>query len=209
MTNISVAGKEVFWDFDGTLFDSYPFTISAIQKVLHAHSIEIADEELHQRFMAMMYPVLQEIIVENHSDCTMDEFTAAIRSVDPSLFPLYPHVKEVLQYIVDTGGHNYLLTHRDASAFTAIKHAGIASCFRDYITSESDYPRKPDPSSLLAMVQKYHLSLSDVVVIGDRELEINLARNAGVPVIFYASNPVPPKTSPDMIIQDYKEILPR
>lgn len=208
MEKICLAKKEVFWDFDGTLFDSYPLTVQAAQKILHAHQIDIPDEQLHDRMMTTVYSALRQIMQENHASFPLEEFNNAFHQIDPACFPLYPHVKEVLQLTVDQGGHNYLLTHRDHSAIEALEKKQIVSLFTDYITSESGYPRKPDPSGLLAMMQKYDLSAEDVIVIGDRELEIELARKAGVCVLWYASTPVIPKMKPDAVIHDYSELLP-
>ena len=207
MTNISLQKKEVFWDFDGTLFDSYPLTIAAVQEVFHAHHIDVSSQEIHDRMMTTVYHALQEILAEHPSDCRIEECLAAIKKVDPADFLLYPNVKKVLELVVNSGGHNYLLTHRDHSAVEAIEHQNIESLFTEYIISESGYPRKPDPASIIDTAAQHHFSLKDAVVIGDRELEIELARNAGVPVIWYASNPVVPKIKPDAVIYDYKELL--
>lgn len=207
MTCISLKKKEVFWDFDGTLFDSYPWTIAAVQSVFHMHHIEVSDQEIYDRMMTTVYQALQEILAEHPSDCTMEECLTAIHAVDPANFLPYPHVREVLEMVVKEGGHNYLLTHRGHTAIEAIRHQRMSSLFTAYITADSGYPRKPDPASILSTVNQYHLCLSEVIVIGDRELEIDLARNAGVPVIWYASSQMVPKKKPDVVIHNYTELL--
>ncbi|MCH4205801.1 MAG: HAD-IA family hydrolase [Solobacterium sp.] len=207
MKNISLLKKEVFWDFDGTLFDSYPLCVQAIQKVLHSHRIDISDEHLYARMMTTMSSALKEIIKAYPDACTLDEFNQALNDIDPSSYPLYPHVREVLEYIVQQGGHNYLLTHRGHSALEAIKDKDIDHLFASYVTSESGYPRKPDPTSVLTVMKQHHASADQVIIIGDRQIETDAAKNAGVTSIWYASNSAVPVLGSDYTIHDYSELL--
>jgi HAD superfamily hydrolase (TIGR01509 family) len=207
MKNISLLKKEVFWDFDGTLFDSYPLCVQAIQKVLHSHRIDISDEHLYARMMTTMSSALKEIIRAYPDSCSLDEFNQALNDIDPSSYPLYPHVREVLERIVQQGGHNYLLTHRGHSALEAIKDKGINHLFASYVTSESGYPRKPDPTSVLTVMKQHHASADQVIIIGDRQIETDAAKNAGVTSIWYASNPAVPVLGSDYTIHDYSELL--
>lgn len=207
MTKISLQHKEVFWDFDGTLFDSYPVSIEAIQKVLYQYNIKISDEKLYENMMTTMSQALRDLVSAYPNTCTMDEFNQALAHVDPSRFQLYPHVQEVLEMIVQTGGHNYLLTHRGHSAIKAIQYKQMESLFTYCVTSESGYPRKPDPTSVLDIADKFHFSLEDAVIIGDRQLETDLAKNAGVTSIWYASNPSVTIHGADIRIDNYLELL--
>jgi len=204
---MNLSRKEVFWDFDGTLYDSYPAVIAAVQSVFRAHSFSIPDEEIRIRMMATMTSALQGIIAENHLSCTLGEFEQAFRNIDPAVFPLYPYAAEALDHVVQRGGHNYLLTHRNRTAVKALQHSGLDHLFTEMITSESGYPRKPDPLAVLDTMKRRGIRKADALIIGDRQLEVELARNAGVQVIWFASSPVVPSIPPDLSIRSLQELL--
>jgi phosphoglycolate phosphatase-like HAD superfamily hydrolase len=200
--------KEVFWDFDGTLYDSYPAVIAAVQDVFRAHHFHISDEEIRIRMMTTMSSALQAIIRENHLGCTLADFDAGFQRIDPSSFPLYPYAAEALASIVQRGGHNYLLTHRNHTAIEALRHSGLEHLFTEMITSESGYPRKPNPLAVTETMKRHAIQPENALVIGDRQLEIELARNAGIQVIWFASSPVVPAIPPDAVIHSLQELLP-
>ena len=105
MTNISLQKKEVFWDFDGTLFDSYPWTIAAVQEVFHAHHIDVSSQEIHDRMMTTVYQALQEILAEHPSDCRIEECLAAIKKDTAVFLPQYLSLFSLSNCDLDARAH--------------------------------------------------------------------------------------------------------
>lgn len=58
-----------------------------------------------------------------------------------------------------------------------LNELGITHFF-DFIGTSDRYPKKPDPSVLLAFCQKYQLLPSEVAVVGDTVTDLTLAKNA-------------------------------
>ncbi len=52
--------------------------------------------------------------------------------------------------------------------------------FTDVITSESGFPRKPAPDSLLHLMRVHGLPPEACVMIGDRPLDVEAGANAGM-----------------------------
>lgn len=77
--------------------------------------------------------------------------------------------------------------------------------FQDMVTSDDDYPRKPDPAGLLTLLKRYDLPPESTLIIGDREIDIQAGKNAGVATCFYS--PKPGGNSADCQFQDYFELI--
>ena len=84
------------------------------------------------------------------------------------------------------GGRNFLLTHRaNSSAKELLEKSSLDGLFIEIVGPENEFPRKPNPTSLLYLVDKYQLDKKKTVMIGDRPMDIDAGINAGVQSIFY------------------------
>ncbi|WP_252899112.1 HAD-IA family hydrolase [Lactococcus fujiensis] len=88
--------------------------------------------------------------------------------------------------IQENGGQNFVLSHRDEST---IEYLGLlTSVFREIITSKQSFARKPNPEAILYLVSKYHLNPAETVMVGDRPLDVEAGRNAGVQTLLFDEN---------------------
>jgi phosphoglycolate phosphatase len=56
---------------------------------------------------------------------------------------------------------------------------GIRETFEDVIGGDGPYPRKPDPASLHALMERAGASPEHTVLVGDSAIDLQAARNAG------------------------------
>ena len=65
------------------------------------------------------------------------------------------------------------------------------------VTGADGYPLKPAPDALLAMMTRYGLQAADCVMVGDRDIDLDAGKNAGMAGIlfdpdgFYPDYPTP------------------
>ena len=85
----------------------------------------------------------------------------------------------------------------------------MASFFREVVTSQSGFARKPAPDGILYLVEKYGLEPENTYYVGDRSMDMECAKNAGVSGILFL-----PERSTDVsgggeryIVKDLLEIL--
>lgn len=171
-----------FWDYDGTLFDSYPSIVRAYKKGLMDLGVEVDYDELYAltkislghaaKAIGKQHAVSAERIMENYKRYAHDE---GYDDVLP-----YTDAKEILEAIVHHGGRNYLYTHRDMSGVNMLKHHGLFELFDDYVTSENDFPKKPEPDALKHLLIKHELDVSRCIMVGDREIDVQAGMNAGM-----------------------------
>ena len=51
---------------------------------------------------------------------------------------------------------------------------------REVVTAEQSFARKPDPSAIRYLMEKYDLSPAETIMIGDRELDVLAGHRAGI-----------------------------
>ncbi len=174
--------KYFIWDFDGTLFDTYPHMSSALKKALKDFSVDESMEEILEHMkksvtIAINY-YAKKYNLETHE--LAYQYRQYERYGDKSKVKPYPGAKEVCQKIKKMGGYNYLYTHRDMSAWHYLQQFGFDKYFSDFITGEDNFPGKPAPDAILHLIDKHNMQKEKVLMIGDRDIDILAGYNAGV-----------------------------
>ena len=81
----------------------------------------------------------------------------------------------------------------------------MEDCFDDYVTSEDKFPGKPAPDAILTIMKRNHLEQAETIMVGDREIDGQSGKNAGISgalVNFYPR--LPDGTSPAAVSEmDY------
>jgi mutator protein MutT/HAD superfamily hydrolase (TIGR01509 family) len=174
--------RHVFWDFDGTLLDSYPAMVRSFVAAAADFGIAVTPE----RALSLMKENLRyccEIIGgENH--VAADELIAAFRRHEQDELklglPPIDGIPETLKALHDAGVKHYVATHRDLKCRELLEMAGLAQYFSGYVTQEDKLPRKPAPDMLLHLMRKHSLDPAECLMVGDRPLDTEAGVNAGV-----------------------------
>ena len=98
----------------------------------------------------------------------------------PRIQKPYPEAEEILRYAMAQGHKNYLYTHSGKIVKKLLEQWGIADCFEDIIDSTMDFPTKPAPDALNWLCEKHGLDKKDCMMIGDRDIDTDCGRNAGM-----------------------------
>jgi HAD superfamily hydrolase (TIGR01509 family) len=201
--------KHLFWDFDGTLFDTYPPLVRAIEQAL-------ADDRITED-SATIADLLNDTLahcitamVEKHGldgptlEARVERYW---RKTTPQENPPFPGVVHACQRVLAAGGCHYIITHRGRESMLALLDwYKVRGVFADFVTRDDGYPRKPDPASFQAMIARHQLPLDEVLVIGDRALDIQAGQGAGVHTCLFSAVPLP-DVQPDYIIADFEALL--
>ena len=170
---------DFFWDFDGTLFDTYPRINRAIQNALKDLLSEVSLETIAPLSKVNAAPRPRHPGRGRKGSRRRALYRAAEEEGLDSMRP-YPGVLRLLRSICEHGGRNYLYTHRDRSSLEALEHYGMLPCFTDFVTSENGFPAKPAPDALLHLMEKHGLQPEQCVMVGDRDIDLDSGRNAGM-----------------------------
>lgn len=177
--------KNFIWDFDGTLYDTYPVMLDSI---MHSLKQDFAIDGDMNRIYYLLKSESSKAVAQEYG-LDFDLFTTAFKKIehqDTRQSLPFEGTIEVLETIRNHHGQNFILTHR---TLKSTKRMLIQDGFHDLITeivgSDQDFPRKPDPTSLNYFLKKYGLNPNETVMIGDRKLDIDAGKNAGVATIFF------------------------
>ena len=78
------------------------------------------------------------------------------------------------------------MTHRTVkSTKELLEREGLLELVEEIVGTENNFPRKPDPAALNYLVEKYQMNPEKTVMIGDRTMDVNAGKNAGIQTIFY------------------------
>lgn len=170
----------MIWDFDGTLYDTYPCMTKALQAALAGFGVaEPYSETFAMIKQTLFYGV--STLATRHGlppDTLMAAYRVAYQRYRE--FPPMPRLAECLQMTAALGARHYLFTHRDRSAVRQLETDGLALLFSDFVTREDGFTDKPSPAAILYLMGKHRFSAKAALMIGDRDIDILAGEAAGV-----------------------------
>ena len=191
------------WDFDGTLFDSYPYITAAFEEIMERDHIPYDRDTLTACLRVNFHEA------RDHFGMTPQQYqdTLALQrdmTRKPEIVP-YPGTCAVLRAITEAGGQNFLYTHRDGAARTFLRLYGMEKYFTGIVDSTMHFPSKPAPDAVEHICRNYKLDKDKTVMIGDREIDVMAGINAGIHGCLYLSWDVPaPATAAEITVRDMK-----
>lgn len=175
--------RHIFWDVDGTLFDTYPALTYAISRSMselgHPLPINMIDN-LARQSISYCIQVLSRRFNLGAGDI-YQRFQQYYAEIPFNKQPPFVGVLDVCQFIQDIGGLNIAITHRDEmSTWQMLAVHGLDKRFADVLCVDQGFPRKPDPAMMLAALGRFDLDCGEVLCVGDRELDIKAGQAAGL-----------------------------
>lgn len=172
----------LIWDFDGTLFDTYPMIALSFREALHRAGIDLTYEEVMRHVKRSVGEAL-DFCHEQYGldrDALMSEYRRIQSGMGVERMNPYPGVVELLSKTQASGSRHYLYTHRDILAMTALERHDLIKLFSGFVTADHGFPPKPAPDALLWMQRHYELDAASCLMVGDRNIDIDAAHNAGI-----------------------------
>ena len=179
--------RAFFWDFDGTLYDSYGRISRCCQRALSELGIDVPLEDVYRQVKITQRSVMQRW--GEPAGVSYDRFMAVYRAWEaresPDTMRPYAGVGAALRGVVAGGGQNYLYTHRGVGAYDALAADGLRSLFADGVTSADGFPSKPSPDALIYLMRKHCLAPEECVMLGDRDIDCDAGKNAGMHCVLF------------------------
>jgi len=202
--------KTFIWDLDGTLIDSYGAILAGILETCE-HYNYICDRDEVLKFIKKESCAEFLKLLSKAIDKPLDEILSFYNNdfeSKNSMINLIPEAREILLRVIDNGGKNFIITHRGVSTSSILNRLLIGGLFTEVITSTAGFPRKPDPSSVNHLIDKYHLDKDETYYVGDRNLDIDFGVNANIKTILYLpyDSPVVPSGKETYIVSNLLQI---
>jgi HAD superfamily hydrolase (TIGR01509 family) len=200
--------RNILWDVDGTLFDTYPAITYAISQALNglgeSAALNVIDSLARQSIDLCLATLAQRLSLD--TEVLRRRYLAAYAALPLANQPPLPDAAEVCARICQRGGMNVAVTHRDVRSTQALLDAhGLAPLLAGILSVEQGYPRKPDPAMALAALVTFDLDPAVTWMIGDRALDIEAGRAAGVHTCLFGRACAPQPV--DLHIEHYSQLL--
>ncbi len=199
--------KNYLWDFDGTLFDTYPVMAMAFQETLHDFGHDAEIEGIYAKMKVSMDIVVDYYVESFQLEKAFMERYLTILSEKLSEIRAFPDVEETLAAIVKNGGKNFIVTHRGRSTNDVIDHLHLSQYFVEYVTSENGFTRKPSPDAINYLLEKYSMKPEETIMVGDRALDILAGKNAGCMTAYFRGNSYVEDVEADIDVSSFKDFM--
>jgi HAD superfamily hydrolase (TIGR01549 family) len=200
---------DIFYDFDGTLFDTYPAMVNAFEQTASDYQVEIDRTQAYQQMRQGSLGVAIKALAEklNLDRVEVEQHFRKIENEELKNSGPFEGVRDVLELVVAHGGQNYLLTHRNQAAVTLLEKFQMKHLFQDFVTGDMIFPRKPNPASLNYLIERNQTNKKTAYMIGDRNLDIDAAHNADIKGILFDPDQIINVTSnPELRTNNFKDI---
>ena len=117
--------KNYFWDFDGTLYNSYPGMIRAFVETLKTQEIELDSKEVYKIMREASVRKAFKLYGENLDIPKLRQMYHSFEEQYQDKMRLFDGAADVCRKIKENGGRNFLLTHRDSSALNILKRDNL------------------------------------------------------------------------------------
>lgn len=182
----------VIFDLDGTLIDSLPDVLSALNTVLAdagRRPVTIDEGKL-------MVGGGAEPLIERAFDLTggpvapadiqihVDAFSVNYQAVPVRHTIIFDGVVPALEELASRGYRLGICTNKPhEAALTVLKALGLDRHFASCIGKAARPFNKPDRRHYVAVTEELGVVTANSVYIGDSETDVKTARNAGVPIV--------------------------
>ena len=180
MKSDSLRFRACIWDFDGTLFNSYPIMNRAMVEALETLSQPRPFEEVRR----LMKQSVSTALTFYHEHFSLGkeletEFRRREKLLSDDL-PPYDGALKLCRDITEAGGMNLLYTHRDSLSEAMLRRYGFTPFFAGGVTAEDGFPSKPAPDALEHLMKTFSFSPEEGLMIGDRDIDLLAGKNAGI-----------------------------
>ena len=182
--------RAFIWDLDGTLLDSYDAILAGLEETYASYQLpfdraSIKDYILKHSVQDLLVAVAEEYRLDvtdlNHRRAeSLAEKNAQVLLMDGA--------RDVLSWAKDAGIEQFVYTHKGENALVILRDLGLESFFKEILTSQSGFARKPNPEAAIYLMKKYGLHPEKIYYIGDRSQDIDFARNSQIQSINFLTS---------------------
>lgn len=166
--------QDYIWDLGGTLLDNYGTSTAAFVHTLQDFGLTASHDEVYKALKVSTEYAVRQFAPRNKEFLKAYKANEAKELEHPILFE---GASELLAQIIQQGGRNFLISHRDDQVLEILQKTQISAYFTEVVTATNGFKRKPDPESMLYLKDKYQIKSG--LVIGDRPIDVEAGQAAG------------------------------
>lgn len=177
--------KLAIFDLDGTLLDTLEDLHNSVNYALTQNDMPQRTLEEVRTFVGNGIRLLIERSVLagtdiNTLDKTFEDFKQHYQQHCNDKTAPYPNILDTLLKLKNEGYKLAVLSNKAQPAVTKLCDIYFKDLLDAAIGAKPDIPKKPAPDALFLCAKELNININDVVYIGDSDVDVHTARNAGV-----------------------------
>ena len=179
--------KNIIFDVDRTLVDSYGPELSTLNEALYlATGKRYSDEVMNQLTVLTTDEFFQSLDIHDQDTLKkVNHYWGELLKKQP--VAMFPDVPEMLTFLYEQNTFLGIVTSRTYEELEEISDLmKILPIFSSVITSDLVKQPKPNPESILTILKKFQLDPKETVYVGDSKVDMLAAKSSGV-LFAYAS----------------------
>ena len=182
--------RAFIWDLDGTLLDSYDAILAGLEETYASYQLQFDRSSIKDYILKHS---VQDLLVAVAAEYQLDVMDLNHRRAESlaeknAQVLLMEGARDVLSWAKDTGIEQFVYTHKGENALVILRDLGLESFFKEILTSQSGFARKPNPEAAIYLMKKHRLHPEKIYYIGDRSLDIDFARNSQIQSINFLTS---------------------
>ena len=209
----------ILFDLDGTLVDTAPDLIGALNYVLGLHDLgSVPDDHIRshvghgaiatlKRGFAYHDRAVDEAFLKSCHEPFLDHYIANISAKSRP----YAGAEALIRSMADDGLRLGVCTNKkEQMSLQLLRALGLAELFHAICGADSVANHKPHPEHILHTIEVAGGDVSASVMIGDTQTDVDAARAAGIPVVLFSHGytPIPVETLGADLVIDHFDALP-
>ncbi len=198
----------VIWDFGGTLFDTYPAAAEVFLRVLEKYEVRVSVKEILEKLKESTSKAARYFVdkYKLHNGF-LEDFYSIENHLEPERQPPFEGAQDICIQINKNGGSNFLFSHRSNYSMTKLlNYYNMLDLFSEIVSADSGFARKPDPQAIMYIIDKYGLEREKVITIGDREIDIEAGKRAGIATCLFNPDSASASTKADFVVTSLKQV---
>ena len=186
---MSQAYKAVVFDLDGTLLDTIEDLWAAVNAALEAYGLPLRSLDEVRAFVGNGIKNLMQRAIgrEDFPDFNgvFETFKRYYGEHCADRTKPYAGIKELLQELKARGVHTAVLSNKADFATKMLAEQYFSGLLEEAAgeNEAAGIRKKPAPDALFAMMERMGVTAAETVYVGDSEVDIQTAKNAGVDCI--------------------------
>lgn len=178
--------KNYFFDFDKTLASTGDVSVTAMKLAFQNAGLAVPPTDVILNYMGIPAEIsVKEMAEESLSDQRVQAICNDFRTIyardELKSTILYPGIAKMLAALEAQGKHLFIVSSKQTDAVKRnLQHLGIQKYFLEAIGCDLVKHYKPAPDGILILLDRYHLSKDDSVMIGDAKYDLQMGQAAGV-----------------------------
>lgn len=180
--------KTYIFDLDGTLLDTLNDLHASCNYALHTHGMPERSLEEVRQFVGNGVKKLMERAIPDGLENPLFEDTLQtfrqhylLHNLDTTL--PYPGIMDMLQQLKAQGKRIAVVSNKFYAATQDLCKHFFGDTIQVAIGEREDIKKKPAPDTVLEALRQLQVTRQDAVYVGDSEVDVETARNSGIPCI--------------------------